>query len=171
MQEPAVALAAVALAFGALGAVAAPLTFEVVQKAHPKDIRTPWKLMTEGQLTSELERSLNETSVRTSGCEIQWQWRGGPDPQGKFHLLTVHVDSRQVRLGGGEVHQGRLLYHPESEGDQFAVVDEDGKVLLKQSWHTLEVKDGTPEAYWRVVGAFATLVERVSSSCMTKGGT
>jgi hypothetical protein len=82
-----------------------------------------------------------------------------------YKTLTTRVDSRRINFAGGEVQKGRLLYHPESRNKDFAVVAPDGKTLLTDSWHTLEMRDAVAGTYWSAVGAFHVLAERVAKAC------
>jgi hypothetical protein len=141
------------------------LTFEDVKKARPADIRKPFTRMTVPQLVALLNDNLETHRIRTAGCDIEWEWTVTPSSEIPYDRLKVRVDSHQIEFGGGEVLRGRLLYHPESQGDHFIVLAPDGKVLLKQSWHTLEIRDAQPAAYWRVAGGFWVLAEKVAAEC------
>lgn len=129
------------------------------------DIRKPFEAMSTAELVSILNQNVHEEKLSISDCNIEWQWTLSPQPGLPYKSLKVRIDSRELEGGGGEINNGKLLYHPQSQGDKFWVIAPDGKVLLRQAWHSLRAKDDNPQAYWHVVGAFQVLTEQVARTC------
>jgi hypothetical protein len=144
------------------------LSFGDVQNARPKDIRQPFLQLTNDELIDVVNENLKSTKVKTAGCNIEWEFQLDARSNLPYKTLTARVDSRDLNIGGGEVHNGRLLYHPETEGKKMHIVAPDGRLLLEDSWHTLEIRNASPERYWQAVGAFATMTERIAASCSSK---
>jgi hypothetical protein len=143
-----------------------PLTFADVQKAHPGDIRAPFNGMAVDDLLKVLNQNLKDQRMSVSGCNIEWEWAMPKTEAMSYRTLRARVDSRDVVFGGGEVHNGRLLYHPQAiAGKSITVSAPDGKTLLFDSWHTLEIREPSAERYWKVAGAFNVLAEQLARSC------
>lgn len=141
--------------------------FGQVLKAYPGDLHAPFRAMAVPDIVAVLNQNLEGQAVSVNGCNLEWEWSIPPSDSLPYKALKARVDSREVRFGGGEVHNGRLLYHPEADGEKFAIMAPDGKILLRQSWHTLAIKDAHPATYWKAVGAFSSLAERIARTCAT----
>ena len=153
------------LALG-IAQAAGPLTFADVQKAHPADIRAPFNGMAAGDLLKVLNENVQGQRMTASECNIEWEWANAKTQALPYGTLRARVDSRDVVFGGGEVHDGKLLYHPQAMAGKFITVwAPDGKALLSDSWHTLVIRDMSAERYWKVAGAFQVLAEQLARSC------